>query len=165
MNAVLDAVLADLAVEGDRLEALVVGLPEDRWRLPTPAAGWDVATQIAHLAWTDEAALAAATDKAAWDALVLAALADIEGIVDSAERTTEVAGVDAFEDAGELPVAETHVVVEVTHRAAPGRLVGGHHLRSRGEPLEHGGGTGQHACDRRATHEEDGGGDPPDDRA
>jgi uncharacterized protein (TIGR03084 family) len=84
MNAVLDAVLADLAVEGDRLEALVAGLSEDRWRLPTPAAGWDVATQIAHLAWTDEAALAAATDKAAWDALVLAALADVEGVVDTA---------------------------------------------------------------------------------
>ena len=48
------------------------------WRTPTPAAGWDVAHQVAHLAWTDEVAVAAATDKAAWDALVLAALEDPE---------------------------------------------------------------------------------------
>ena len=32
---------------------------------PTPAEGWDVATSIAHLAWTDEVAVPAATDKAA----------------------------------------------------------------------------------------------------
>ena len=80
----LESVLADLATESERLDALVSGLDEAGWRTPTPAAGWDVATQIAHLAWTDEAALAAATDKAAWDALVLAAIADPEGSVDEA---------------------------------------------------------------------------------
>ena len=74
--------LADLAAEGDRLEAVVAPLPEDSWRLPTLAEGWDVATQVAHLAWTDEAATAAATDKEAWDALVLEALADPEHAVD-----------------------------------------------------------------------------------
>ena len=84
MNALLDDVLADLAAEGGRLEALVVDLPEPAWRTPTPAAGWDVATQVAHLAWTDEAAHAAATDKARWDALVLEALADPEHAVDRA---------------------------------------------------------------------------------
>jgi uncharacterized protein (TIGR03084 family) len=72
----LDDVLADLASEGGRLEALLVDLPEPGWRTPTPAPGWDIATQIAHLAWTDEAAHAAATDKPRWDALVLEALAD-----------------------------------------------------------------------------------------
>jgi uncharacterized protein (TIGR03084 family) len=87
MSDIVDAVLADLTAEGDRLEALVVGLPESSWRVPTPAPGWDVATQVAHLAWTDEAALAAATDKAAWDALVLDAIADPGGIVDHAALT------------------------------------------------------------------------------
>lgn len=82
MTGVLDAVLADLAAEGDRLESLVVDLDEAGWRTPTPAPGWDVATQVAHLAWTDEAALLAATDKAGWDELVLEAIADAEGIVD-----------------------------------------------------------------------------------
>ncbi|WP_151083994.1 TIGR03084 family metal-binding protein [Nocardioides cynanchi] len=69
-DSVLEGVLADLAAEGDLLETLVADLPEAGWRTPTPAAGWDVATQIAHLAWTDEAAVAAATDKTTWDALV-----------------------------------------------------------------------------------------------
>ena len=82
MNELLESVLADLAAEGDRLEAVVAPLPEDSWQLPTPADGWDVATQVAHLAWTDEAATAAATDKEAWDALVLEALADPEHAVD-----------------------------------------------------------------------------------
>jgi len=81
MSDTLDQVLADLTAEGDRLEALVADLSEGGWRTPTPAAGWDVATQVAHLAWTDEAALAAATDKDAWDALVLEAMADPEGFV------------------------------------------------------------------------------------
>ncbi|HET7431375.1 MAG TPA: TIGR03084 family metal-binding protein [Nocardioides sp.] len=96
MSAVLDAVLADLAAEGDRLEALVADLPEPGWRTPTPAAGWDVATQVAHLAWTDEAAHAAATDKSRWDALVLEALADPEHAVDRAALTGGVAAPDAL---------------------------------------------------------------------
>jgi uncharacterized protein (TIGR03084 family) len=79
---VLAQVLADLAEEGDRLEQLVAGLDDAGWRTPTPAPGWDVSAQVAHLAWTDEVALKAATDKEAWDAAVLAALADPEGFVD-----------------------------------------------------------------------------------
>jgi uncharacterized protein (TIGR03084 family) len=79
----LDDVLGDLAAEGDQLEALVRDLDESGWRTPTPAAGWDVATQVAHLAWTDEVAVAAATDRAAWDVVVRAALEDVEGYVDA----------------------------------------------------------------------------------
>jgi uncharacterized protein (TIGR03084 family) len=82
----LDEVLADLRAEGDQLDGLVAGLDDsDRggWRTPTPAEGWDVAHQIAHLAWTDETAVQAATDKAAWDATVLAAIADPDGFVDA----------------------------------------------------------------------------------
>jgi uncharacterized protein (TIGR03084 family) len=84
MNQLLESVLADLAAEGDRLDATLAPLPEDSWRLPTPAGGWDVATQVAHLAWTDEAATVAATDKEAWDALVREALADPAHYVDKA---------------------------------------------------------------------------------
>ena len=82
MTDVLTQVLADLAAEGDRLEALVAGLDDAGWHTPTPAPGWDVATQVAHLAWTDDVALKAATDKDAWDAVVLGAIADPEGFVD-----------------------------------------------------------------------------------
>jgi uncharacterized protein (TIGR03084 family) len=84
MNDVLEGVLADLAAEGDRLESLVADLSEEGWRTLTPAAGWDVATQIAHLAWTDEAAHAAATDRGVWDALVTELIANPEHAVDIA---------------------------------------------------------------------------------
>jgi hypothetical protein len=70
-NAVLDQVLTDLAAEGDQLESLVAPLDEPGWRKATPAEGWDIATTVVHLAWTDECAIAAGTDKEAWDALVL----------------------------------------------------------------------------------------------
>ena len=83
MTDVLTQVLADLEAEGDRLEQLVAGLDEDGWRTPTPAPGWDVATQVAHLAWTDEVAVKAATDKEAWDEVVLGAIADPPGYVDA----------------------------------------------------------------------------------
>jgi uncharacterized protein (TIGR03084 family) len=76
-------ILADLAVEGDVLDAMVAGLDDAGWRTPTPAEGWDVATSIAHLAWTDEVAVAAATDKAAWDGYVLQAIEDPDGFVDA----------------------------------------------------------------------------------
>jgi len=78
----LDEVLADLAAEGDQLDSLVAPLTDEQWRTPTPAAGWDIATQISHLAWTDEAAILAATDKASWDAVVLEAIEDPTGFVD-----------------------------------------------------------------------------------
>jgi uncharacterized protein (TIGR03084 family) len=79
----LDQVLADLAAEGEALDALVSPLDDTGWRTPTPAAGWDVATQVVHLAWTDEVAVLAATDKAAWDEVVLKAIADPLGFVDT----------------------------------------------------------------------------------
>ncbi len=83
MSDLLDALLDDLKAEGDLLWNAVAGLDEDGWRTPTPAAGWDVATQIAHLLWTDEVATVAATDKEAWDALVLQAIEDPTGFVDT----------------------------------------------------------------------------------
>jgi uncharacterized protein (TIGR03084 family) len=85
-DEVLDEVLDDLAVEGDRLDGLVADLPTGRtgWRAPTPATGWTVAHQVAHLAWTDEAALAACADPAGWQRLVEDALADPDRFVDAA---------------------------------------------------------------------------------
>ena len=82
-NKILDQVLTDLEHEGAALEAMVEPLDEAGWRMPTPAEGWDIATQIAHLAWTDEVAVAAATDREQWDALVVEALTDPLGYVDA----------------------------------------------------------------------------------
>jgi uncharacterized protein (TIGR03084 family) len=58
----LSAVLADLAAEGDELDAVVGALPAEEWTRPTPATGWTIAHQIAHLAWTDDVAVLAVTD-------------------------------------------------------------------------------------------------------
>ncbi len=77
-------VLADLEAEGDALDGLVADLDDAGWRSPTPAEGWDVATSVAHLAWTDQAAVLAATDKTGWDEIVLQAIADPHGFVDQA---------------------------------------------------------------------------------
>jgi uncharacterized protein (TIGR03084 family) len=82
MADVLAQVLADLAAEGARLDALVADLDDAGWHTSTAAPGWDVATQVAHLTWTDDVALKAATDKDAWDDVVLGAIADPEGFVD-----------------------------------------------------------------------------------
>lgn len=43
--------------ESHTLEDLVRGLSDEQWRQPTPAVGWTIAHQIAHLHWTDLAAL------------------------------------------------------------------------------------------------------------
>ncbi|MEU1123151.1 TIGR03084 family metal-binding protein [Streptomyces sp. NPDC005899] len=61
-SAVSAAVLDDLRQESEELDLLVAGLNAGGWALPTPAEGWTVAHQIAHLNWTDEVALLAVTD-------------------------------------------------------------------------------------------------------
>jgi uncharacterized protein (TIGR03084 family) len=54
-------VYKDLVAEGDDLDGVVADLGPDGWRTPTPAVGWTVADQIAHLTFIfDLAHLAAA---------------------------------------------------------------------------------------------------------
>ncbi|MEU5876668.1 TIGR03084 family metal-binding protein [Spirillospora sp. NPDC047279] len=78
----LTVLLADLTAEGDDLESLVAGRPAGDWATPTPAEGWTVAHQIAHLAWTDDQALAAATDEAAFNEIIAQAMANPGAFVD-----------------------------------------------------------------------------------
>ncbi|GAA2973360.1 TIGR03084 family metal-binding protein [Kitasatospora sp. NPDC127116] len=59
---VLGGLLADLRDESAVLDDLVAGLPAGGWARPTPAEGWTVAHQIAHLAWTDDWTALAARD-------------------------------------------------------------------------------------------------------
>ncbi|MDP9821424.1 uncharacterized protein (TIGR03084 family) [Nocardioides massiliensis] len=85
----LEQVLTDLVAEGDELAAHLAGLGEEQWHLDTPAEGWTVAHQVAHLAWTDHVAVLAAgaasgpEAKEAWDAVVLQAIEDPTGFVDA----------------------------------------------------------------------------------
>jgi uncharacterized protein (TIGR03084 family) len=65
----LQDVIANLTLEGEELDRLLAGLDERRWALPTPAAGWTVAHQVAHLAATFRMAGLAAADPAAFGRL------------------------------------------------------------------------------------------------
>ncbi|MGY5101192.1 TIGR03084 family metal-binding protein [Streptomyces sp. 900105245] len=88
-------VIDDLRAESDELDLLVAQLSSEQWTLPTPAPGWTVAHQIAHLAWTDHSALLAVTDADAFHALVEKALTRPGSFVD-----------EGAEDGARLPVAE-----------------------------------------------------------
>ena len=58
----LGSLLTDLRAEGEALDRVVADLEDTAWLTPTPAEGWTVATQIAHLDWTNGQALRALTD-------------------------------------------------------------------------------------------------------
>lgn len=92
MSTIVEEILRDLAAEGAAVEALVVGLDEAGWRTQTPAEGWDIATTVAHLLWTDENSIHAIdgtlmlngpADKEPWDAVVMKAFEDPTGFVDA----------------------------------------------------------------------------------
>lgn len=69
----------ELAAENADLDDLVAELKPCEWKIVTPAPGWTVAHQIAHLAWTDEIALLSATAPSEFEAFVRDALAAAEG--------------------------------------------------------------------------------------
>ena len=75
--------VADLRAESDDLDAIVADLPADRWAEATPAAGWTIAHQIAHLLWTDRVALTAVTDETGFAAVLAKAAKDPTGFVDA----------------------------------------------------------------------------------
>jgi uncharacterized protein (TIGR03084 family) len=91
----LTDLLDDLAAESAELDDLVTPLSDMQWCEDTPAKGWTIATQIAHLAWTDQVATVAATDAAEFQKQVEAALPRIATYVDEA----------AFEKAEQAPDA------------------------------------------------------------
>ncbi|AMW11176.1 wyosine base formation domain-containing protein [Streptomyces qaidamensis] len=84
------SVIDDLREESEELDRLVAESSPLRWSLATPAPGWTVAHQIAHLAWTDGSALLAVTDADGFHALVEKALAASGSFVD--EGAEEGAG-------------------------------------------------------------------------
>lgn len=76
--------VADLRAESDALDALVGDLAPQQWSTPTPAPGWTIAHQIAHLLWTDRVACTAVTDADGFAALLDEAAKDPAGFVDAA---------------------------------------------------------------------------------
>ncbi|MFE9450612.1 TIGR03084 family metal-binding protein [Streptomyces sp. NPDC006739] len=88
-------VFHDLRAESAELDRLVAELDAERWALPTPAPRWTIAHQIAHLHWTDRAALLALTDGDGFREVLGKALAAPDSFVD-----------EAAEEGARIPPAE-----------------------------------------------------------
>src|SRR5260370_1014559 len=86
------AIVADLTAESAEVDGLVADLPAADWHRDTPAAGWTIAHQIAHLAWTDQAAVLAVTDPDGFAAPPRNAIDQPESFVDR--------GAEGFRDQG-----------------------------------------------------------------
>jgi uncharacterized protein (TIGR03084 family) len=80
----LENVVADLTADGDELDDLVAHLDDAQWATPTPAPGWTIAHQIAHLAATFRMAGLAAADPAAFEALTARLSSNFSANVDAA---------------------------------------------------------------------------------
>ena len=59
-----------LTAECDEVDAMLAGLDDEQWQLPTPAPGWTIAHQVAHLAATFKVAGLAGSDADAFRALM-----------------------------------------------------------------------------------------------
>jgi uncharacterized protein (TIGR03084 family) len=113
--SVADPIIDDLQSESDALDALVATLPPEKWALPTPAPGWTIAHQIAHLLWTDRMALTSITDEATFGELVAGAQPRIATFVDdAAEETAAAAPADLLAD-----WRRTRSALHVALRAVP----------------------------------------------
>ncbi|MCV7420659.1 TIGR03084 family protein [Mycobacterium yunnanensis] len=77
-----EGVVADLRAESEELDDLVAGLDDEGWRRDTPAPGWTIAHQIAHLWWTDRVSVIAVTDDAAFADVLAEAATNPTGFVD-----------------------------------------------------------------------------------
>ena len=87
-DSLLARVLTDLAAESDDLDGTVRDLPDAEFDRPTPAPGWTIAHQIAHLTWTDVIAHTAVTDPDAFLAQ-LASVARAGRFESYVDRTAE----------------------------------------------------------------------------
>src|SRR5258706_16187138 len=84
------AIVAALTAESAEVDRLVADLPAADWHRDPPAAGWTIAHQVAHLAWTDQVALLSIRDPDAFTAHLGQAQATAESFVDhGAEETLD----------------------------------------------------------------------------
>jgi uncharacterized protein (TIGR03084 family) len=110
----------DLGAESASLDALVAPLSPEMWATPTPAEGWTIAHQIAHLAWTDRLALLAATDEEAFAAEAARAAVSPKQFVDAGAQEL------ASEDPAKLLTRWRDGLVQLAEAIA--HLPGGTHI-------------------------------------
>ena len=84
MSTSTSTVFEDFLAEGEEIESMVANLDEVGWNTDTPAVGWTVANQIAHLAFTAAFAELAVVDEPALKELAAVAQEDYQGAIDSA---------------------------------------------------------------------------------
>lgn len=77
-------VFSDLTEDGDEIDHLVANLDEPQWALETPAVGWTIAHQIAHLAATFRLAGLAAAKPEAFRAVTARLSDDFDANVNAA---------------------------------------------------------------------------------
>ena len=76
----LARVIDDLVAEEAALASLLETLGPAQWDLPTPAPGWAVRDQVAHLAAAEDLATLAANDPAAFGARLAALMSDLDAV-------------------------------------------------------------------------------------
>ena len=67
---------------------LLSGLTNEDWQIPTPAPGWTILDQAAHLAWFDDAARRSIADPDAFRVHRAEAVADVGGVVEAVRAST-----------------------------------------------------------------------------
>jgi uncharacterized protein (TIGR03084 family) len=87
----------DLAAEQDRLESILAGLDEARWRAASAAAGWTVADVVLHLAQSEEMVQATVLDGALRTVFRPGTGATVEERAEQAVRTERAAPAEVFE--------------------------------------------------------------------
>lgn len=88
----------DLQAEYDDLDRVLTALDAAEWDLPTPATGWSVSDQVAHLAFSEELAALAATDATGFATRLAGLLADLDAIDrQQKERTVAMTSADILE--------------------------------------------------------------------
>ncbi len=95
----LELLIHDLVAEEAALASLLAPLTPAQWDLATPAAGWAVRDQVAHLAMAEDLATLAATDQDGFAARLAGLMTDLDA-VESANanlaRATDPAGLLAW---------------------------------------------------------------------
>lgn len=79
----LPTVIEDLTAEAAQIDALVADLSPTDWAKETPAPGWTVAHQVAHLSFVFRLAATAASDADAFTAMTAEADKDFDGAVNA----------------------------------------------------------------------------------
>jgi enediyne biosynthesis protein E11 len=79
--AIPQDVYADLVAEGEALDRIVAGLDPEQWSLQTPAPGWTIAHQVAHMASVARLAQAAVSAPSAFKEQAARATGDFDAAV------------------------------------------------------------------------------------